>query len=52
MESGADVPLEDFWRHATLRPAQAGLHQMRARTRSIVDWRDQRGCPFSKADFF
>ncbi|MGW6578877.1 hypothetical protein ACWF76_05630 [Streptomyces globisporus] len=51
-EAGVEVPLEDFWRHATLRPAQAGLYQMRARTRSIVDWRDQRGCPFSQADFF
>jgi hypothetical protein len=50
-EAGTEVPLDDFWAHATLRPAQAGLHQMRSRPRFVVDWRDDRGCPFRQSDF-
>ncbi|MEU1787068.1 hypothetical protein ABZ553_14585 [Streptomyces sparsogenes] len=49
-EYGTVVPLTDFWKHATLRPAEANPH-MSSRATAVVDWRDRRGCPFYDGDF-
>lgn len=51
-EAGTVVPLADFWKHATLRPAEAKPHSLRSRATAVVDWRDRRGCPFRDGDFY
>lgn len=51
-EYGSTVRLDDFWKHATLRPAQAPAHTLRSRSDRDIRWRDGRGCPFDDRDFF